>query len=64
MTLGQLTNIHIAGVPAGGERDKGPEKIFEDIIVEKFPNIGKKSLTQIQEAKQVAYKMNPRRNTY
>ena len=32
------------------EREKGPEKIFEEIITENFPNIGKESLTQIQEA--------------
>ena len=44
------TNIHIIGVPEGEERDKGPEKIFEEIIAENFPNMGKESLTQIQEA--------------
>ena len=27
------TNIHIIGVPEGQEREKGPEKIFEEIIV-------------------------------
>ena len=31
-------NIHIIGVPEGEEREKGPEKIFEEIIVENFPN--------------------------
>ena len=31
------TNIHIIGVPGGGEREKGPEKIFEEIIAENFP---------------------------
>ena len=25
-------NIHILGVPEGEEREKGPEKIFEEII--------------------------------
>ena len=34
-------NICIIGVPEGEEREKGPEKIFEDIIVENFPNMGK-----------------------
>ena len=28
------TNIHIIGIPEGEEREKGPEKIFEEIIVE------------------------------
>ena len=29
------TNIRIIGVPEGEEREKGPEKIFEEIIVKK-----------------------------
>ena len=33
-------NICIIGVPEGEEREKGPEKIFEEIIVENFPNMG------------------------
>ena len=32
------------------EEEKGPEKISKEIIVEKFPNMGKESLTQVQEA--------------
>ena len=30
----KCTNIRIIGVPEGGEREKEPEKIFEEIIVE------------------------------
>ena len=37
----KLINIRIIGVPEGEERGKGPEKIFEQIIVENFPNMGK-----------------------
>ena len=37
----KCTNIHIIGVPEGEERERGPEKIFEEIIVENFPNMGK-----------------------
>ena len=44
------TNIHIIGVPEGEEREKGCEKIFEEIIVENFPNMGKEIATQVQEA--------------
>ena len=29
------------GVPEGGEREKGPEKIFEKIKAENFSNMGK-----------------------
>ena len=56
-------NIHIIGVPEGEEREKGPEKIFEEIIVENFPNMGKEIATQVQEAQRVPYRINPRRNT-
>ena len=42
-------NIHIIGVPEGEEREKGPEKIFEEIIAEKFPNMGKETVTEVQE---------------
>ena len=47
----------------GEEREKGTEKIFEDITAENFPGMRKEPLTQIQEAQQVPYKINPRRNT-
>ena len=50
------TNIRIRGVPEGEEREKGTEKLFEEIIAENFPNMGKELLTQIQE---VPYKINP-----
>ena len=43
-------NICIIGVPEGEEREKGYEKIFEEIIAEKFPNMGEKTVTQVQEA--------------
>ena len=44
-------------------REKGPEKIFEEIIVKNFPNMGKEIAIQVQEAQQVPYRINPRRNT-
>uniref|UniRef100_A0A8D0SK14 L1 transposable element RRM domain-containing protein n=1 Tax=Sus scrofa TaxID=9823 RepID=A0A8D0SK14_PIG len=56
------TNIHIIGVPEE-EREKEREKIFQEIIAKNFPNMGKESLTQIQEAQRVPYKINPRMNT-
>ena len=45
------------------EREKETEKRFQEIIAENFPNMGKEPLTQIQEAQQVSYKTNSRRNT-
>ena len=56
-------NIRIIGVPEGKEREKGPEKIFEEIIVENFLNMGKEIATQVQEAQRVPGRINPRRNT-
>ena len=41
----KCTNIHIIGVPEG-EREKGPEKIFEEITAENFPNMGKEIVNQ------------------
>ena len=46
----KCTNIRIIGVPEGEEREKGTEKIFQEIIAKNFPYMGKEPLTQIQEA--------------
>ena len=56
------TNIRIIGVPEE-EKKKGSEKIFEKIIVENFPNMGKEIVNQVLEAQRVPYRINPRRNT-
>ena len=45
----KCTKIRIIGVQEGKEREKETEKTFQEIIAENFPNIGKESLTQIQE---------------
>ena len=55
------TNIRIIGVPEE-EKKKGTEKIFQEIIVENFPNMGKEIVNQVQEAQRVPYRINPRRN--
>ena len=59
----KCNNIHIIGVPEGEEREKGPEKTFEETKVENVPNMGKKIATQVQEAQRVPGRVNPRRNT-
>ena len=38
-------NIRIIGVLEGEEREKGPKKIFEEITVKNFPNMGKEIAT-------------------
>ena len=57
------TNIRIIGVPEEEEKKKGTDKIFEEIIVEKFPNMRKEIVNQVLEAQRVPYRIHPRRNT-
>ena len=59
----KCTNIRSIGVSEEEEKKKGPEKIFEEIIVENFPNMGKEIVYQLLEAQTVPYRINPRRNT-
>ena len=56
------TNIRIIGVPEEEEKKKGTEKIFKEIIVENFLNMGKEIVNQVQEAQRVPYRINPRGN--
>ena len=58
----KCTNVRIIGVPDEEEKKKGTEKIFEEIIVENFLNMGKETVNQLQEAQRVLYRINPRRN--
>ena len=56
----KCTNIRIIGVPEEVEKKKRYEKIFEEIIVENFPNIEKEIVNKVQE---VQSSINPTRNT-
>ena len=42
-------SIHITGIPEGGERKKGVETAFNEIIAENIPSLKKKTDIQIQE---------------
>ena len=55
-------NNQIIGVPEEEEKKKGTDKIFEEIIVENFPNMGKEIVNQVQEVQIVPHGINPRRN--
>ena len=63
-TSGTALNAWIfeVGVPEAAEREKGPEKIFAEIIDENFLNKEKEIFSQIQEAQRVPGRINPRRN--
>ena len=54
-------NIHIIGVPEGEETEQGIENLFEEIMTENFPDIGKKKPTQIQEAHRVPKQNEPQK---
>ena len=38
------------------------KNIFEEIIAENLPNLGKGTATQVQEVQRVPYRINPKRN--
>ena len=57
----KCTNIRFIGVPEE-EKKKGYEKIFEEIVVQNFPNVEKEIVNQVQEAQRVPNRVNPRRN--
>ena len=49
--------------PRRTRQKKGHEKILEEIIVEKFPKMGKEIVTQVQETQRVPNRINPRQNS-
>ena len=55
--------IQIIGVPEEEDKEKDHEKILEEIIIENFPKMGKKIITQVQETQRVPNRINPRKNT-
>ena len=58
----KCTNIRIIRAPEGEESDKALKKIFEEITVKNFPNMGKEIATQVQEVQRAPGRINPRRN--
>ena len=58
----KCTNIQIIGVPEEEEKNKWYEKIFEEIIVENFPNREKEIVNQVQEM-QSPIQDKPKENT-
>ena len=48
----KCTNIQIIGVPEEEEKKKGFENIFEEIMVENFPNMGKEIVNALKRHKE------------
>ena len=40
-------NIHIIGIPEGKEEEQGIESLFGKVMMENFPNLMRKKVTQI-----------------
>ena len=55
--------LRLIGVPEGAERDRGPETVFEQIIAENFPNLGREAGIQIQEIERYPPKINKNHST-
>ena len=58
----KCNNIRIIGVPGEEDKRKGHEKIFEAIVVKKFPVMRKEIAAQVQEAQRVPHRINPKIN--
>ena len=58
----KCTNIQVIGVSEEEEKKKGHENIFEETIVENFPNMEKETAKQVQEVQRAPHMMNPTRN--
>ena len=52
--------MHYSG-PRRRRKREGPEKIFEEIIGENFPNMGKEIFNQVQETQRVPGRITPKR---
>jgi len=56
----KCSNIRIIGVQEEEDKKRDHEKIFEEIIVENFPKMGKEIITQVQETQRVPNRINSR----
>ena len=59
----QHINIWILEVSEEEEKEKGSEKIYEEIIVKNFPTMEKETVTQVTEAQGAPGRIDARRNT-
>ena len=59
----RMKNPRLIGVPEGTERYRGPESVFEQIIGDKFSNLGRETGIQIQERERSPAKINKNRSS-
>ena len=48
MIASEGKNLCVMGIPENAKKDRGPGSIFEQIIAENFPNLGRETGIQIQ----------------
>ena len=56
----KCSNIWIIEIPEEEDKKKDHEKIFEEIIVENFPKMGKEITTQVEETQRVPNMIKPK----
>ena len=56
-------NICIIGVPEEEEREKGIESVFEEVVAENFPSLGKETVSQAMELHRSPNTRDPRKTT-
>ena len=56
------TEMNYRGSQKEKIKRKGPQKISEEIIAKNLPNLGKETVTHVQEAQRVPYRINSKRN--
>ena len=56
-TISNTPTFELLGFPEEEEKKKGDEKIFEEIIVDNFPNMEKEIVNQVQEMQTVPYRI-------
>ena len=59
----QCINICIVEVTEREEREKWPEKIFQETLAENVPNVGREIVNQVQETLRIPGRINPGENT-
>ena len=50
-------------IPREEEKEKEAENLFEEVMAENFPNLGKKTDIWVQETQRVSNKMKPKKST-
>ena len=56
-------DLWLIGVPEGAERARGPEYVFEQILAENFPNLGRETGIQTHEIERSPPKITKNRST-